>query len=127
MSYRVVRWWCPQGGEGPTLEDKINGERGKLISHAPQEASVDGEFGVLHWLVFKEDPMPRPGGAMRLPTRAINALREHKITQPEKHSLYELTRIPGIGPKAIVVLATRTYGHDLLRNPPSWPELEEDE
>lgn len=126
MSYRVVKWFVPNDSEGPTLEEKINGERGKLISHTPQEAIIDGEMGFIHWFIFRNEPMPRPGGAMRLPTRAINALRQYKITQPEKHSLYELTRIPGIGPKAIVVLATRIYGHDLLRNPPSWPELEDE-
>lgn len=59
---RVVRWWVPiNASDGPSLEEKINSEPGRLISHTPQEAMVGEGYagcGLIHWLVFAADEEP---------------------------------------------------------------------
>jgi hypothetical protein len=88
MSYRVVRWWVPHNAaSGPSLEEKINSEEGVLVSHTPQEAMVDEEFGLVHWLIFETQPQIVQHFAMavgefgkidetKLPSNAITLWRQ---------------------------------------------------
>ena len=65
--------------------------------------------------------------ARGLPTATINALRAHGITNPEKLTVGELLRVPGLGVAGVWNIANRVYQSFYHgRDPILWPELDPD-